>query len=73
MERHEKINRNRKDIFVNNFIGGIAWGLGATVGLAIILAVLSFFINQLNPLPIFGSFIANLLKPVLQSNPQLLK
>ncbi len=62
-----------KNIFTVNFLGGVAWGLGATVGLAIILTILGFLINKLNLVPIVGSFIAGLLKPVLQNNPQLIK
>ncbi|OGH17059.1 MAG: hypothetical protein A3C30_02290 [Candidatus Levybacteria bacterium RIFCSPHIGHO2_02_FULL_40_18] len=66
-----KKNRiNIKNIFATNFLGGIAWGLGATVGLAVVLTLLGLFINKLNLVPIVGSFIADLLKPGLQNNSQ---
>lgn len=69
-----KKNRiNFKNIFATNFLGGIAWGLGATVGLAIIITVSGFLISKLNLVPIVGSFLADLLSPVLQNKPQMLK
>ena len=71
MVKKNKINF--KNIFATNFLGGIAWGLGATVGLAVILTLLGLFINKLNLVPIVGSFLADLLSPVLQKSPQMLK
>ena len=65
----KKSRINFKNIFTTNFLGGIAWGLGATVGLAIILTVFGFLINKLNLVPIVGSFMADLIKPVLQTKP----
>jgi len=31
VEKYERVKRHLKDIILNNFLGGIAWGLGATV------------------------------------------
>lgn len=67
-------NENKlKKIFLNNFLGGIAWGLGATVGLAVVLAVLTFILGKINLVPIVGTFVADVIKFVLQNNPQLIK
>jgi len=73
MEAHERINRGKQEIFVNNFIGGIAWGLGATVGLAIILTLTGFLLGKIGLVPIIGDFIANVNEYILQNHPQLIR
>lgn len=73
MEAHERVNRGKKEIFINNFIGGIAWGLGATVGLAIILTLTGFLFGKIGLVPIIGDFIANLNEYILQKHPQLIR
>ena len=59
--------------FLINFSGGVAWGLGATVGLAIVLAFFGFILGKINLVPIVGTFVADVIKFVLQNNPQLVK
>ena len=72
MERHEEIHKTRAQIFLNNFLGGIAWGLGATVGVSIFFACLAFLLNKVNLIPVVGSFVSGVLSYVLQNNPNLL-
>lgn len=73
MERHEQIHKNRLEIFLNNFLGGIAWGLGATVGVSIFFAIFAFLLSKINLIPFFGNFVSGIITYVLQSNPHLLK
>ncbi|KKQ95136.1 MAG: hypothetical protein A3C27_00665 [Candidatus Levybacteria bacterium RIFCSPHIGHO2_02_FULL_39_36] len=73
MEPHEKIERTKRQIFINNFIGGIAWGLGATIGLAIVLTTLGLVVSKVNLIPVVGTFVSNILSFVLQNNPQLMR
>lgn len=42
-------------------MAGIAWGIGATLGLSIILTLLTAFLKRLGGLPIIGSFFADLI------------
>lgn len=58
MDNYKKVVMSRKQIIVNNFIGGISWGLGATVGLAIVLAILGFVLGKVDFVPIIGDFTA---------------
>ncbi len=59
MEKYEQVSqRNRKQIFLNNFIGGIAWGLGATIGASILLAILGIVAGKINTVPLIGSFVS---------------
>ena len=69
MEPHEKIYKNRKRIFIDNLIGGLAWAIGATMGLAII----GFVLSKVGLVPIIGDFVSEITKYILQKNPQLLK
>ena len=73
MEPHEKVYKNKKQIFFNNIIGGFGWSIGATVGIAIIFAVLTYISARVNLVPIVGEFVASVIKEVLQKNPQLIR
>ena len=62
-----------KEIMMNNFIGGIFWALGATVGISLLFALLTVIAKQINFVPIVGSFVSNILTFVLQNNQTLTK
>lgn len=72
MEKQEFIHKSRREIFVNNFLGGIAWGLGATVGASIVLAIFVFILSKINFVPFVGNFASSVVNYVLISNPNLL-
>lgn len=72
MEKQEQIHKSKRQIFFNNFLGGVAWGLGATVGVSIFFAIFAFVLNKINLIPIVGNFITGILKYILQNNPNLL-
>lgn len=73
MEKHEQIVANRKTVFFNNFLGGIAWALGATVGLSIIVAFTGLILKNINLVPYVGNFVSGVLNYVLQNNPHLVR
>ncbi len=72
MEKHEHVHKTRTRIFINNFLGGIAWGLGATVGVSLFFAIFAFVLKQVNLIPFVGNFVSEIVKYVLQNNPHLL-
>ncbi len=53
----------------SNFLIGLARGLGGTVGLAIVLALLAFLVQKLVllNLPVISDFIADFLKTILDN------
>lgn len=57
----------------NNFLGGIAWGLGVTVGLSIVFAVFGFIFSKVDFIPVIGTFVAQITNFVASSNPILVK
>ncbi len=73
MEKYERVKRSFKDIIFNNFVGGIAWGLGATVGVSIVIAILGLILKNVNLVPFVGNFVSQITNYVLQNNPQLIK
>ncbi|HSW47720.1 MAG TPA: DUF5665 domain-containing protein [Candidatus Saccharimonadales bacterium] len=64
---------SRKQIVVNNFVGGLFWALGATVGLAFIFALLSLIAKNVNLVPFVGSFVSQVINFVISHNPNLQK
>ena len=72
MEKHEQIHKTRRQIFFNNFLGGIAWGLGATLGVSIVLTLVVFILSKINFVPFVGNFASQVVNYVLISNPHLL-
>ncbi|HUD09550.1 MAG TPA: DUF5665 domain-containing protein [Patescibacteria group bacterium] len=72
MERYEQIKTSRRQIFINNLLGGIAWALGVTIGLALIVAILTLILKNINLIPVVGNFVADVIKFVIQKNQNLL-
>lgn len=73
MQPNETIHRNRKKMIIDNFLGGIFWALGATIGVSIILALLGFILAKINLIPVVGEFVSEITTFVLQKNPNLIK
>lgn len=57
-------NLSKKNILVNNFIGGLAWGLGTVIGATIIVAILGYGLKAVGIFEPFQYFLepANELK-----------
>ena len=60
-----------KQIILNNFIGGIAWGLGATIGLSIVITLLGLLAKNLDLVPVIGTFASEVVDFVLHHNNNL--
>lgn len=64
---------SKKQIITNNFIGGLSWALGATVGISVIFTVLTLISKSINLVPVVGSFVSDVIDFVLRVNPNLRK
>ncbi len=73
MNRYEEIKANRKSIIINNFIGGIAWAVGSTLGITIMLALIGFVVGKINLIPVIGNWASEVTQIVIQKNPELEK
>ncbi len=70
MQPYEKVELRKRHIIINNFIGGIAWGLGATIGLAIILTIIGFIVSKIDLIPIIGKVISDGFDQAIKNNPR---
>lgn len=61
-DKYDHVKESKKEIFFNNLIGGVAWGLGATVGAAIILALAGVILSKINTIPVVGEYVEHVLQ-----------
>lgn len=71
----ERSSLKLPEIIVNNFIGGAFWALGATIGLAVIITVLTLIVQNVdfNLIPVVGEFVSNVVDFVMNNNPNFRK
>ena len=68
IEKHYiEINRSSKKNFIMGFLGGVGWAFGATVGTAIVAYLISLLVKRVDIVPIFGQFIADVIKAAQQN------
>ena len=65
MEPVKEVYRPLRKMLRDNFLGGIAWGLGITVGMGVLVAILSLVISRIDFVPIIGQLLKDLM-PYLQ-------
>jgi hypothetical protein len=69
--KHLNINRPKRIIFTNNFIGGIAWGLGVTVGLSFFIGILAFVGSRIDLVPVVGDFASKVINYIIINSGQI--
>ena len=63
----------RKSIIINNFIGGIAWAVGSTIGITVMVALIGYVIGKINLIPVIGNWASEVTQIVIEKNPELEK
>ncbi len=58
-EKPSKLSKG--EIIANNLLGGIFWGVGSVIGIALFLSVISLLSQYVNVVPFVGNFIADIL------------
>lgn len=53
--------KSRWKILLDNFLGGLAWGLGSFIGLAILAVISGLVISKIDLIPIIGTWIAQIM------------
>lgn len=57
-----KVNANgdssKKVILINNFLGGLAWGIGTLIGAALVFAILIPSLNLFKYVPVIGDIVS---------------
>lgn len=58
-ERSSKLSKG--EIIANNLLGGIFWGIGSIIGIALILSLVSLLSQFVDVIPFVGNFISDIL------------
>jgi hypothetical protein len=53
----DRVYPSTRELMGKSFLQGISFGLGATIGVSIILAVLTYMLNNLKQVPVFEQII----------------
>ena len=63
VEKHYlEVNPSAKRRFFMSILGGLGTGIGLTLGTALVLAFVAFFVSKIDFVPIFGNFLAEVIK-----------
>lgn len=62
----EKIYKTRQQLFLDNLLGGIAWGVGSVIGATLVIGILGFSIAQLKTVPFLGDVVAVIIHEITQ-------
>lgn len=54
-------------IFFKNFLGGIGWATGVTIGFALFISFLGYLFNRAGGLPLIGDWFARLIEVTNQA------
>lgn len=65
MSKFEKVLKPLRDIVINNFVGGISWAIGVTVGFSLVIFLLAKVFKNAGWIPFVGNFITDLTNYVL--------
>jgi hypothetical protein len=58
-------------IISNNFIGGVAWAVGVSIGFSLLIGLLTLFSHYINFVPFIGKFVSEIIDFVLSNNQSL--
>ena len=61
-EKYLKPSLSRKQIMVNNFLGGLTWALGSITGLTIIAIIIGFILNAVDFNLILGDWLGGIIR-----------
>ena len=62
---YERTTLSRRKIMINNFLGGLSWGLGTVIGATVIVGIIFYLLGKLGAIPVIGSFFGKIIKEVI--------
>ncbi len=68
---NEKVKDSLKLILFRNFLGGVAWAVGITIGFSLLVASLRLLSGFIDLVPIVGTFVSDIIDFVLSYNRNL--
>lgn len=57
----------KKQTLPYRFLAGLLYGLGATLGVAVIFAIFGFIVSKIQVAPIIGDFLSSILNEALKN------
>ncbi len=54
-------------VFLKNFVGGIGWVAGITIGFALLISLVSYLLSQAGGLPLIGDWFARIVEVTNQA------
>ena len=57
-----QVYRSRHRLFIDNLVGGVAWGVGGVIGATVVVAVILFVLAQLENFPFIGNIAKNIVE-----------
>ncbi len=61
------LDREKREIMLANFLGGLSWGFGTVVGATVVVALLLWILQVINIVPFVGDFISGIVEVVNKS------
>lgn len=61
---HTRIHISTWRMVMNNFLGGLFWGLGTVLGATLVVGIVIIILGQLNSVPIIGDFFSGILQSI---------
>lgn len=58
MDKYDQVKESKKTLIANNLLGGVAWGIGATIGATFLLTLFGFILSKFNTAPFVGEYVS---------------
>lgn len=55
----------KRHSFPYRFVAGLFSGLGATIGLALVITLIGYILSRIQPIPIIGSWLSDIINEAL--------
>ena len=59
---HTRIHISTWKMILNNFLGGLSWGLGTVLGATVVVGLIILILSKLNSVPVIGDFFSSVLR-----------
>jgi len=64
LQKFERIYKSQKQLFIDNLIGGVAWGIGSVIGATLFVALLGIVISRSNNIPILRDVVGVIIEEI---------
>lgn len=69
-EPQTKIYTKRSTLMINNFLGGISWGVGSVIGATLVVSILALILAQTSHIPLIGTIVESVMTEIEKQQSQ---